>query len=161
MSLCKASNETKPYVFNNQIGKAYKGSTLIYNAEKIIYPPKSTLTWNTGGTSTECYVNDTQIFSRCNGTSQTLGYCYTTIDCTGWDTITFNVISVSRNGNANNSLVVDEPYGAYGAYKGLLNVGVGTHSFSIADLTGNHTFYIGVFGSTGSSTIAVNKIVLS
>lgn len=37
MSLNKASNETKPYVFNNQIGKVYKGNTLIYQAQSDTY----------------------------------------------------------------------------------------------------------------------------
>lgn len=148
---------------NYQIGKVYDndGTTnnLIYSAEETIFPPRTT-TWTRSGVSTDSNANDERIYTYCNGSSQTNSQMYTTLDLTSFNTITFTATS-GYGGNGFNAVTIDTiVYSSLGSARGISRPN-GTYTIDVSDLTGTHTLYCCVWGSTGNSGITLKSLILS
>lgn len=148
---------------SHQLGKGYDcdGTTnhLIYSAEETIFPPRTT-TWIRSGVSTDSNANDERIYTYCNGSSQTNGQMYTTLDLTTVNTITFTATS-GYGGNGFNAVTIDTVvYGSLGSARGISRPN-GTYTIDVSDLTGTHKLYCCVWGSTGNSRITLTSLILS
>ena len=148
---------------NYQIGKVYEGdgttNSLIYSAEEVIFPPRTT-TWARSGVSTDSYANDTKIYTYCNGTSQTNSQMYTTLNLTSVSTITFHA-ACWGGGNSFGAVTIDTVvYNSLGSARGIANPN-GTYTINVNDLTGSHKLYCCVWGSTGDRHLELYSLILS
>ena len=144
---------------SEKVKKIIYNGTVVYTAEQIIFPPRTT-TWNRGGASTVSNANDTRIYTYCNGSSQTNSQMYTTLDLTNVDTITFTATSAA-GGNGFNAVTIDTiVYSSLGSARGISRPN-GTHTINVSDLTGTHKIYCCCWGSTGNSSITLTSLILS
>ncbi len=142
-----------------KVKKIVYNSNVVYTAEQIIFPPRTT-TWNRSGASTESNADDTRIYTYCNGSSKTSGQMYTTLDLTSVNTITFTATS-SYGGNGFNAVTIDTiVYSSLGSARGISRPN-GTYTIDVSDLTGTHKLYCCVWGSTGNSRITLTSLILS
>lgn len=142
-----------------KVKKIIYNGNVVYVSEQIIFPPLTT-TWTRGGASTESNANDTRVYTRCNGTSQTNGQMYTTVDLTNVTTITFTASS-GFSGNGFNAVTIDTiVYSSLGSARGIARPN-GTYTIDVSDLTGGHKLYCCTWGSTGWSELALTSLILS
>ena len=158
MSLNINGNVKKLYL-NGDSKKRYIGNALVFSAEKVIFPPRTT-TWTRSGDSTDSNANDERIYTYCNGTSKTNSQMYTTLDLTNVSTITFTASS-GRSGNGFNAVTIDTiVYSGLGSARGIARPN-GTYTIDVSDLTGSHKLYCCVWGSTGNSRLTLTSVILS
>ena len=142
-----------------KIKKIVYNGTVVFAAEQIIFPPRTT-NWARSGASTESNANDERIYTYCNGSSQTNSQMYTTLDLTNVDTITFTATSAYA-GNGFNAVTIDTiVYDSLGSARGIARPN-GTYTINVSDLTGTHKLYCCVWGSTGNSGITLTSVILS
>ena len=142
-----------------KVKKIVYNGTVVYAAEQIIFPPRTT-TWTRSGGSTESNANDERIYTYCNGSSQTNSQMYTTLDLTNVDTISFTATS-GAGGNGFNAVTIDTiVYTELGSARGISRPN-GTYTIDVSDLTGTHKLYCCVWGSTGNSRLTLTSVILS
>ena len=160
MSVIINGVKLKNATYNGEkVKKVIYNGTVVYTAEQIIFPPRTTA-WTRSGASTESNANDERIYTYCNGSSQTNSQMCTTIDLTNVDTITFTASS-GYGGNGFNAVTIDTiVYSSLGSARGISRPN-GTYTIDVSDLTGTHKLYCCVWGSTGNSRVTLTSLILS